>query len=337
MVGVTGVTRLRFFVDYNNDGDFLDASESSPTYNFSGSGNLGLTLNTPANPTLGKLLRMRVTVSTSNINDNGCTAPSVGQVEDYSVYFEEPQVFGCTDPTAPNYNPAATVDDGSCGSGGTPAIWYADSDNDGFGNPNNTTSSVTQPSGFVADNTDCNDNNAAVNPAASEVCDGLDNNCNGIVDEGVTATFYQDNDDDGYGNLSATTQACSAPAGYVSNSSDCNDNNASVNPGASEVCDGLDNNCNGITDEGVTATFYQDNDGDGYGNLSATTQACSAPAGYVSNSSDCNDNNASVNPGAPEICGDALDNNCDGQVNDCLLYTSPSPRDGLLSRMPSSA
>ena len=251
VIGVTGVNRLRFFVDYNNDGDFLDASESSPTYSFSGSGNLGLTLNTPANPVEGELLRMRVTVSTSTIDADGCTAPSVGQVEDYSVYFEELQVLGCTDPAATNYDPAATVDDGNCDYGGTPTWWYGDVDNDGYGDPSNSTSSVTQPTGFVADDTDCNDNNASVHPGATEVCDGLDNNCNGVTDEGVTSTFYQDNDGDGYGNPSATTQACAAPAGYVANNMDCNDSNAAINPGATENCgDGIDNNCNGMTDEG---------------------------------------------------------------------------------------
>ena len=328
VVGVTGVQRLRFFVDYNNDGDFLDANESSTTYSFSGSGNLGLTLNTPANPELGELLRMRITVATmgTTIGNDGCTAPAVGQVEDYSVYFEEPQVLGCTDPTANNFDPSATIDDGSC-TFGSALVWYADTDNDGFGDLLNTTVAVTQPAGFVSDNTDCNDNNANVNPGATEVCDGLDNNCNGQIDEGVTTTYYADNDGDGFGNTNETTQACSAPSGFVINNTDCNDNNANINPNATEICDGLDNNCNGQTDEGVSTTYYADTDGDGFGNPNNTTQACSVPNGFVSNNTDCDDLNANINPSATEIC-DGLDNNCNGQIDEGVTTTYYADNDG---------
>jgi len=311
IVGVSNVTRLRFFVDYNDDGDFSDSGEASALFSFSGNGNLGVTLNTAANPVLGELLRMRVIVSTSSISADGCTDPSTGQVEDYSMYFPESQVLGCTDPNASNYDPNATIDDGSCNTGGIPLTWYRDLDNDGYGNPNNTTVAVSQPSGYLSNNTDCNDNNANVNPGATEICDGLDNNCNGATDEGVTNTYYRDNDNDGYGNASVTTQACSSPSGYVTNNTDCNDNNANVNPGATEICDGLDNNCNGATDEGVTNTYYRDNDNDGYGNASATTQACSLPSGYVTNNTDCNDNNANVTLGATYYA----DNDGDGYGN----------------------
>ena len=88
--------------------------------------------------------------------------------------------------------------------------------------------------GYTSD-TDCNDANAAINPGASEVCDGIDNNCNGNIDEGVQTTFYADADGDGYGDAASTTLACSVPAGYVADATDCNDANASINPGAAEV------------------------------------------------------------------------------------------------------
>ncbi len=75
-----------------------------------------------------------------------------------------------------------------------------------------------------------------------------------------------------------------------------------------------------------TTTFYRDFDGDGYGNPADTTQATSAPPGYVANNADCNDNNASINPGATEVCNDSVDNDCDGDIDandlDCPAPTS---------------
>ncbi len=99
---------------------------------------------------------------------------------------------------------------------------------------------------------DCNDSNAAIHPGATEICDGIDNNCNGQIDEGVKNTYYRDFDVDSYGNPATTTQSCSAPSGYVSDNTDCNDSNAAINPGATEICDGVDNNCNGQVDEGCS-------------------------------------------------------------------------------------
>ncbi len=172
-------------------------------------------------------------------------------------------------------------------------------------------------SGGVCGAIDCNDANASVHPGAAESCNGVDDNCNGTIDEGVTITFYRDADGDTFGNLAVTTQACSAPAGYVANSTDCNDSASSVHPGAAEVCNGIDDNCNGQTDEGVSTTFYRDADGDNYGNPAVTTQACAQPAGYVINNTDCNDANASVNPGKTEIPGNGLDDDCNPATKDC--------------------
>ncbi len=174
--------------------------------------------------------------------------------------------------------------------------WYADDDDDGFGDPDELLFSVSQPQGFVADNTDCDDTNPLINPDATEVCDGVDNNCNNQTDEGLLTAYYPDDDDDGFGNInSSPTNACTAPAGFVDNNTDCDDTNENINPDAIEICDGADNNCNNQTDEGLLIAFYPDDDGDGFGaENSAPTNACSAPFGFVDNNEDCDDDNPNI-------------------------------------------
>jgi hypothetical protein len=200
------------------------------------------------------------------------------------------------------------------GNVGGPSVWYVDMDRDGFGGEEFITS-CDQPPGYVAESNDCDDMDPNVNPDATEVCDGIDNNCNGQIDEGVTPTWYIDVDDDGYGGTQTTT-ACDQPDGYVSEGGDCDDTNANVNPNATEVCDGIDNNCNGQIDEGVTPTWYIDADGDGYGSAEDTLEQCDQPSGYVDNSDDCDDTRANVYPGAEEICDSGIDEDCNGIIDD---------------------
>ena len=115
--------------------------------------------------------------------------------------------------------------------------------------------------GFLSDE-DCDDSNSQINPNTPEICDGIDNNCDGNIDEDVLSTFYADSDEDGFGSSNISIEACSASDGFVSIGTDCNDSDADTYPGAEELCDGLDNNCDYVIDEGLGEVFYVDEDRD---------------------------------------------------------------------------
>lgn len=182
--------------------------------------------------------------------------------------------------------------------------YYADADNDTYGNAGVSILSceASAPAGYSADATDCDDTNPSVNPGATELCNSIDDNCNGSTDEG----FDVDND------------------GFTSCGGDCNDNDNTVYPGATEVCNGVDDDCNLLVDDGLTfITYYADVDGDTYGDVSSTVSTCNgAPAGYVSDITDCDDNNAAVNPAATEICN-LIDDDCDGLTDENILVAGP--------------
>ena len=133
-----------------------------------------------------------------------------------------------------------------------------------------------------------------------EVCDGIDNNCDGQTDEGFPLNRYTlDFDNDTYGDNDTSVYACAEPDGYIPDNGsvyDCNDMNSAVHPGAAELCNGIDDNCNGQTDEGcatpTTSTTTSvsaciDNDNDTYG------ENCAAGP-------DCDDNDKTKH--APEDC-----------------------------------
>ncbi len=196
--------------------------------------------------------------------------------------------------------------------------------------------------GFSEDQGDCNDGDASVNPAAPEVYNSRDDDCDGIVDEGT-----QGYDDDG--------------DGYTEVDGDCDDDNEDTYPGAREVCDGEDNDCDGIVDE---TTVCYDDDGDGWserdgdcddGDATSFPGATEVPDGadndcdgvvdegttwydddgdgYAEIDGDCNDSNAAISPAATEACGDGVDNDCDGLADEanasgCITYYYDYDGDG---------
>ncbi|MDP2307395.1 MAG: putative metal-binding motif-containing protein [Pseudomonadota bacterium] len=161
---------------------------------------------------------------------------------------------------------------------------------------------------------DCDDSDPLVNPGADEECDGIDNNCDGATDddgEGVGA-WYADVDGDTYGDLYAGVLACEQPPGTVADSTDCNDAEAASFPDNPEVCDGIDNDCDGRADEGATDIIqsFEDLDGDGYGNSDVDNVGCTLPDGYSLERGDCADADPTINPSAVDVCGDGIDQDC---------------------------
>ena len=203
---------------------------------------------------------------------------------------------------------------------GVTSTFYVDSDGDGYGDLSDTAELCDLASGFSEDAEDCDDADAEIHPAADESCDGLDNDCDGDIDEGVTSTYYVDSDGDGYGDPLDTAALCGLESGFSEDAEDCDDDDSAIHPSAEEVCDGLDNDCDGLVDDidpdiVDAETWYIDYDADGYGSDAYTTEACEVPSGYVSDDTDCDDRESAANPAETEICDD-LDNDCDGDIDE---------------------
>ena len=166
----------------------------------------------------------------------------------------------------------------------------------------------------------CSDGQSEPPPDAcspeAEVCDGIDNDCDAEIDESPESggiLQFADMDDDGFGQ-GTPQRVCAVADGFVEMDGDCNDNDASIFPGATEVCDGVDQDCNGVADDGLpTQTFFLDRDDDTFGGESV--EACAQPNNAVAVGGDCNDADASINPSAIDIC-DGVDQDCSGTADD---------------------
>ncbi len=226
-----------------------------------------------------------------------CVGSAAG---DYTLSFDVSSGTGCPedcdDGSDNDYDSDVDCDDSDCSSDP-----YCTCDNDGDGYEDT-----------ICGGSDCDDTDASVNPGEAEACNSVDDDCDGTVDDGVTTTYYADDDGDAYGDLSSTYAACSRPSGYVTNSRDCDDTDADINPGEAEVCNDIDDDCDTSIDEGLSVTWYLDADGDGYGTSATTQSECAQPSGYVSNDDDCDDSDGGRSPATAEIPSDGVDQDCPG-------------------------
>ncbi|MCB9762737.1 MAG: hypothetical protein H6739_23250 [Alphaproteobacteria bacterium] len=170
---------------------------------------------------------------------------------------------------------------------------------------------------------DCDDADATVYPEAPERCDGVDQDCDGQVDEDVQDTFYADADGDGFGDPDMPIVACELPPHAARNAEDCDDSDGSVHPYTAETCQGIDDDCDGLVDEGVTLTWYTDADGDGYGDAETVETGCTIPSGAVDVGFDCDDESDATNPAAQEVWWDGVDSDCDGDPDPDICLDPP--------------
>jgi hypothetical protein len=191
--------------------------------------------------------------------------------------------------------------------------WYSDYDQDGVGNADYPEQACAQPEGTALEAGDCDDTDPDVSPFGIEVCNGLDDDCDNrtddedpSVDPSTWATFWNDADGDGAGDPLAPVLGCAAPVNAVDNADDCDDGNAAIAPGAGEICNGEDDDCDGLWEESdpdldpdELVRWWYDGDGDGTGDDTIWEETCAPPLFYVGNDDDCDDAEPLLSAPAP--------------------------------------
>ncbi|MEQ1568307.1 MAG: putative metal-binding motif-containing protein, partial [Myxococcota bacterium] len=230
--------------------------------------------------------------------------------------------------------------------------YYVDDDNDGYGDTTQPSESceVNPPVGYSDTPGDCEDGDAGVHPGASDPCgDGLDTDCGGADGDPTNSDpFFSDSDGDGYGDENgAPIYACNQPADTTVEAlaTDCDDAVASVNPGAEEECNGVDDDCNDLLDDvDAVSTWYRDVDIDGWGDEVVFVEiACPEGDEWSLDPGDCDDGDPAVHPDADEVCN-GIDDNCndlldadDDQVTDAAYGYVDRDEDGYGACGPDSA
>ncbi|MEC7947629.1 MAG: MopE-related protein, partial [Myxococcota bacterium] len=218
-------------------------------------------------------------------------------------------------------------------------VFYADADDDGYGDATVALTACVAPAGYRLNSNDCDDTSASVSPGAQEVCNDIDDDCDELVDDlddsidlSTAREWYADVDGDGYGDPAGVFTSCASPSGYVDTATDCDDGDATINPAGQEVCDpdDVDEDCDGLADNAddsadaaATGTvYYPDTDGDGFGDETDPGSAyCDDPSTssetWLTERTDCNDSDAAIHPAATEVCDAAnVDEDCDGLADD---------------------
>ncbi|MSQ81337.1 MAG: hypothetical protein EXR77_00210 [Myxococcales bacterium] len=220
-------------------------------------------------------------------------------------------------------------------------LLYADADNDSFGDVSESACKCKPDAVHsVAVGGDCNDSKPQINPKGKEVCDSLDNNCNGVIDEanaGGCTTYFADLDGDGAGDGGQKACICAKAAPYTAlKGDDCNDKKDAINPKAIEKCNGEDDNCDGAIDEEgaqLCNDYLYDEDGDGFGLSGKAKCLCKPGKPYGAlKGGDCNDTSPVIFPGALELCN-GIDDNCNNVIDDlsaqgCVNFYVDNDKDG---------
>ena len=180
---------------------------------------------------------------------------------------------------------------------------------------------------------DCDDTDPLIYPGAPERCNGLDDNCDGNIDEGWETRWVPDNDMDGSGQDVKPLVSCYFPkfeppggGSWASPATiDCDDNDPLRSPLRPEMCNGIDNNCNGIVDDVTDPRWmkevWPDQDRDGYGAVGRRELGCPSD-GWVEITGDCDDTDPAVNPDAVDRCT-GIDDDCDGEIDEDCVDRAP--------------